>query len=93
MVLVAKHLAAKLNARLNYTPSDEPMLVEHGGIFQKFEEELEINEFPHHASRRVTSKKAVAQISGYSEAGITIMGIISSFINKFISIINCGLKK
>ena len=42
---VADYLAAKLNARLNYTPSDEPMLVEDGGIFQKFEEELETNDF------------------------------------------------
>ena len=40
---VADYLAAKLNARLNYTPSDEPMLVEDGG--QKFEEELETNDF------------------------------------------------
>ena len=43
---VADYLAAKLNARLNYTPSDEPMLVEDGGIFQKFEEQLETNDFP-----------------------------------------------
>ena len=37
---VADHLAAKLNARLNYIPSDEPLTAEDGGIFQKFEEEL-----------------------------------------------------
>ena len=43
---VADHLAAKLNARLNYTPSDKPMLVEYGGIIQKFEEELETNDVP-----------------------------------------------
>ena len=43
---VVDYLAAKLNARLNYTPSDEPMLVEDGGIFQKFEEELETNDVP-----------------------------------------------
>jgi len=71
---VADHLAAKLNARLNYTPSDEPMLVEDGGIFQKFEEELEINDFPQQARWKVTSKEALAQISEYSEAGITVRG-------------------
>ena len=32
--------------RLNYTPTEEPLLPEEGGIFQKFEEELEINDFP-----------------------------------------------
>ena len=71
---VADHLAAKLNARLNYTPSDEPMMVEDGGIFQKFEEELEINDFPQQARWKVTSKEALAQISEYSEAGITVRG-------------------
>ena len=79
---VADHLAAKLNARLNYTPSDEPMLVEDGGIFQKFEEELEINDFPQQARWKVTSKEALAQISEYSEAGITVRGII--IINSMI---------
>ena len=71
---VADHLAAKLNARLNYTPSDEPMMVEDGGIFQKYEEELEINDFPQQARWKVTSKEALAQISEYSEAGITVRG-------------------
>ncbi len=32
--------------RLNYTPTEEPLLPEEGGILQKFEEELEINDFP-----------------------------------------------
>ena len=71
---VADHLASKLNARLNYTPSDEPMMVEDGGIFQKYEEELEINDFPQQARWKVTSKEALAQISEYSEAGITVRG-------------------
>ena len=71
---VADHLAAKLNAKLNYTPSDEPMMVEDGGIFQKYEEELEINDFPQQARWKVTSKEALAQISEYSEAGITVRG-------------------
>ena len=72
---VADHLAAKLNARLNYTPSDEPMLVEDGGIFLKFEKELEINDFPQQVRWKVTSKEALDQISEFSEAGITVKGI------------------
>ena len=46
-------LAARLNAKLNYVPGEggEPLLrpVEEGGIFQKYEEELEINDFPQQA--------------------------------------------
>jgi len=71
---VADHLAAKINAKLNYTPSDEPIKPEEGGIFQKFEEELEINDFPQQARWKVTSKEAMSQISEYSEAGITVRG-------------------
>jgi len=71
---VADHLAAKLNAKLNYIPTDEPLTAEEGGIFQKFEEELEINDFPQQARWKVTSKEALAQISEYSEAGITVRG-------------------
>ena len=45
---VADHLAAKLNAKLNYQPTDEPSAEEvlNSGGFQKFEEELIINDFP-----------------------------------------------
>ena len=71
-------LAARLNAKLNYVPGEggEPLLrpVEEGGIFQKYEEELEINDFPQQARWKVTSKEALAQISEYSEAGITVRG-------------------
>ena len=76
---VADYLAAKLNARLNYTPSDEPMLVEDGGIFQKFEEQLETNDFPNRS-------EALAQISEYSEAGITVRGNNNSVKYVFIII-------
>ena len=48
--------------------------VEEGGVFQKYEEELEINDFPQQARWKVTSKEALAQISEYSEAGITVRG-------------------
>ncbi len=73
---VADHLAAKLNAKLNYQPSDEPAPHELDGQggFQKYEEELIINDFPQQARWRVTSKEALAQISEYSDAGITVRG-------------------
>ena len=73
---VADHLAAKLNAKLNYQPSDETVApeIDGQGGFQKYEEELIINDFPQQARWRVTSKEALAQISEYSDAGITVRG-------------------
>ena len=52
----------------------EPMMVEDGGIFQKYEEELEINDFPQQARWKVTSKEALAQISEQTAACITVRG-------------------
>ena len=54
----------------------EPMMVEEGGggIFQKYEEELEINDFPQQARWKVTSKEALAQISEQTAACITVRG-------------------
>ncbi len=75
---VADHLAAKLNAKLNYQPSEQDSPLDGGidgkGGFQKYEEELIINDFPQQARWRVTSKEALAQISEYSDAGITVRG-------------------
>ena len=45
-----------------------------GETFQRFEEELEINDFPQQARWRVTSREALAQISEYSDAGLTVRG-------------------
>ncbi|XP_068155151.1 probable ATP-dependent RNA helicase DDX46 isoform X1 [Drosophila tropicalis] len=42
--------------------------------FTKYEVELEINDFPQQARWKVTSKEALAQISEYSEAGLTVRG-------------------
>lgn len=62
---VAEQLAAKLNTRLNYQPKDEECESESGDTveaanveetFRKYEEELEINDFPQQARWRVTSK-------------------------------------
>ncbi|CAG9861323.1 unnamed protein product [Phyllotreta striolata] len=74
---VAEQLAAKLNTKLNYQPKeddDEDRNVDDEQTFKKYEEELEINDFPQQARWRVTSKEALAQISEYSEAGITVRG-------------------
>lgn len=74
---VAEQLAAKLNNKLNYQPKDDDEGVLPGGpqnMFTKFEEELEINDFPQQARWKVTSKEALAQISEYSEAGLTVRG-------------------
>ncbi|XP_023313518.1 probable ATP-dependent RNA helicase DDX46 isoform X2 [Trichogramma pretiosum] len=75
---VAEQLAAKLNTKLNYQPREDDILdgdAESGEqVFRKYEEELEINDFPQQARWRVTSKEALAQISEYSEAGLTVRG-------------------
>lgn len=73
---VAEQLAAKLNTKLNYQPKDEDesMMDQGDGLFKKYEEELEINDFPQQARWKVTSKEALAQISEYSEAGLTVRG-------------------
>ena len=60
---MAKQMAAKLTAKTatinkrevrphkksTHSHLYEPMMVEDGGIFQKYEEELEINDFPQQA--------------------------------------------
>ncbi|XP_033229972.1 probable ATP-dependent RNA helicase DDX46 isoform X2 [Belonocnema kinseyi] len=75
---VAEQLAAKLNTKLNYQPREEDLVEGEGEggeqTFRKYEEELEINDFPQQARWRVTSKEALAQISEYSEAGLTVRG-------------------
>ncbi|KAF5306266.1 hypothetical protein FQA39_LY08964 [Lamprigera yunnana] len=73
---VAEQLAAKLNTKLNYQPKDDDDRMDDDSeqTFRKYEEELEINDFPQQARWRVTSKEALAQISEYSEAGITVRG-------------------
>ncbi|XP_063386558.1 probable ATP-dependent RNA helicase DDX46 [Cydia fagiglandana] len=71
---VAEQLAAKLNTRLNYQPRDESNNEPAEEVFRKYETELEINDFPQQARWRVTSKEALALISEYSEAGITVRG-------------------
>lgn len=58
---VAEQLAAKLNTKLNYQPKDDDdrMDDENEQTFRKYEEELEINDFPQQARWRVTSKVVI----------------------------------
>ncbi|XP_037936781.1 probable ATP-dependent RNA helicase DDX46 [Teleopsis dalmanni] len=76
---VVEQLAAKLNNKLNYQPKDDEegiagLMPNQANSFTKYEEELEINDFPQQARWKVTSKEALAQISEYSEAGLTVRG-------------------
>uniref|UniRef100_A0A224YSW1 Probable ATP-dependent RNA helicase DDX46 n=1 Tax=Rhipicephalus zambeziensis TaxID=60191 RepID=A0A224YSW1_9ACAR len=75
---LAEQRAEKLHAKLNYQPKvveeEPPEPPPQKEKFQKYEEELEINDFPQQARWKVTSKEAMAQISEYSEAGITVRG-------------------
>ncbi|XP_017461791.1 PREDICTED: probable ATP-dependent RNA helicase DDX46, partial [Rhagoletis zephyria] len=74
---IAEQRAERLHAKLNYIPRDSGSGL--GGssssnVSQRIEQELEINDFPQQARWRVTSKEAIAQISEFSEAGITVRG-------------------
>jgi ATP-dependent RNA helicase DDX46/PRP5 len=85
---IAEQRAERLHAKLNYVPKDveynedgdiikkveDDELNLGANLGQRFEEELEINDFPQQARWKVTSKEALAQISEYSEAGITVRG-------------------
>ncbi|XP_078122141.1 putative ATP-dependent RNA helicase DDX46 isoform X1 [Sander vitreus] len=75
---VAEQLAEKINAKLNYTPveklEEEQRAAEQAETIKRYEEELEINDFPQTARWKVTSKEALQRIGEYSEAAITIRG-------------------
>lgn len=66
---VAEQLAAKLNNKLNYQPKeDDDALIVPGAdsLFKKYEEELEINDFPQQARWKVTSKVSSTQCTKFS---------------------------
>ena len=86
---IADQMAERLNAKLKYIPKDveydadgeripsapEPLIAAPGNDgFQRFEMEVIINDFPQQARWRVTSREALAQISEYSDAGLTVRG-------------------
>lgn len=57
---LAEQMAAKLNNKLNYQPKEDDDVniigAEVESTFKKYEEELEINDFPQQARWKVTSK-------------------------------------
>ncbi|XP_040298242.1 probable ATP-dependent RNA helicase DDX46 [Bufo bufo] len=75
---IAEQLAEKINAKLNYVPveklEEDKQEAGPNESFKRYEEELEINDFPQTARWKVTSKEALQRISEYSEAAITIRG-------------------
>lgn len=74
---IAEERAEKINAKLGYRPQQEEEKEPEAPpaeTFKRYEEELEINDFPQTARWKVTSKEALAQICEYSEAGITVRG-------------------
>ncbi|KAL0994809.1 hypothetical protein UPYG_G00127430 [Umbra pygmaea] len=75
---IAEQLAEKINAKLNYIPveklEEERQAAEQSETVKRYEEELEINDFPQTARWKVTSKEALQRIGEYSEAAITIRG-------------------
>ncbi|KAL4660015.1 putative ATP-dependent RNA helicase DDX46 isoform X2 [Arapaima gigas] len=75
---IAEQLAEKINAKLNYIPlekmEEERQSAEQTETIKRYEEELEINDFPQTARWKVTSKEALQRIGEYSEAAITIRG-------------------
>uniref|UniRef100_A0ABI7WQZ3 RNA helicase n=1 Tax=Felis catus TaxID=9685 RepID=A0ABI7WQZ3_FELCA len=75
---IAEQLAEKINAKLNYVPLEKQEEERQDGgqneSFKRYEEELEISDFPQTARWKVTSKEALQRISEYSEAAITIRG-------------------
>uniref|UniRef100_F6TZX4 Probable ATP-dependent RNA helicase DDX46 n=2 Tax=Ciona intestinalis TaxID=7719 RepID=F6TZX4_CIOIN len=73
---IAEQMAEKINLKLNYVPQEKPDEEEDESknSLKRYEEELEINDFPQTCRWKVTSKDTLVQISEYSEAGITIRG-------------------
>ncbi|XP_074647908.1 putative ATP-dependent RNA helicase DDX46 isoform X2 [Tubulanus polymorphus] len=74
---IAEQMAEKINQKLGYRPQAEEEKEQQESqveTFKRYEEELEINDFPQTARWKVTSKEALAQICEYSEAGITVRG-------------------
>ncbi|ESO04659.1 hypothetical protein HELRODRAFT_187002 [Helobdella robusta] len=81
---IAEQMAEKINAKLGYRPMTEEEKEAELGILpanqvaeptKRYEEELEINDFPQTARWKVTSREALSQISEFSDAGITVRGI------------------
>uniref|UniRef100_A0A915K4N1 Probable ATP-dependent RNA helicase DDX46 n=1 Tax=Romanomermis culicivorax TaxID=13658 RepID=A0A915K4N1_ROMCU len=70
---IAQQMAEKLNERLNYVPVVE-QAVEEQQPYTRYEEELEINDFPQQVRWRVTSRETIQNIQDYAECGISVKG-------------------
>lgn len=76
--VLAEQMAKKLNAKLGYVQEEEDGAQEQEAARQpekRYEEELEINDFPQNARWKVTSKETLCNISEYSDAGVTVRGV------------------
>ncbi|XP_066934547.1 probable ATP-dependent RNA helicase DDX46 [Clytia hemisphaerica] len=75
---LAKQMADKVNAKLNYKPVEaepaEPVESEKKKAV-RYEEEIDINDFPQTARWRITSKEIIEQVREVSEAGVTVRGM------------------
>ena len=72
---LAKQLADKVNAKLNYKAMepDKPEAEKPNAV--RYEEEIDINDFPQQARWRITSKEIIEQVRELSEAGVTVRGV------------------
>ena len=76
---LAKQLADKVNAKLNYKPvveaEPESVVDAEKKKAVRYEEEIDINDFPQQARWRITSKEIIEQVRELSEAGVTVRGV------------------
>lgn len=70
---IAQQLAGRLNERLNYVPAEQPV-VEEQPQYTRYEEELEINDFPQQVRWRVTSRETLNLVQDYTEVGVSVKG-------------------
>lgn len=70
---IAQQLAGRLNERLNYVPVEAPV-VEEQPRYTRYEEELEINDFPQPVRWRVTSRETLTLVQDYAECGVSVKG-------------------
>ncbi|XP_028519678.1 probable ATP-dependent RNA helicase DDX46 [Exaiptasia diaphana] len=73
---LAKQLAEKIHSKLNYEgPQEEPKEQEQKEVeTERYEDEVEINEFPQTARWKITSKDTIMAITEYSECAVTVRG-------------------
>lgn len=72
---LAKQLADKVNAKLNYKAVEVETPVEEKPTLVRYEDEIDINDFPQQARWRITSKEIIEQVRELSEAGVTVRGL------------------